>query len=463
MRIACALLAFALRLLAIEASDVPHVNTESFAPAISAQIAEAESQAKAHPDDAHLVGTLGMVIQAYDQRTAAAAAYARAVTLEPAKFEWVYLLGKVEFERGEFDLAARNFQNALRLEPSYLPAQLYLAQCLIATADWDAAERLYRNVLTHHPECPQAWYGLGRVQVARGDHSSAIDSFSKACDLYSQYGAAHFALAGELRKARKTSEAAAHFEAYSKNRNREPRLEDPLSEQVRRLNLSSTVRFERAAELEAAGQLDEAIHEHIVILGTDPNNVQAHVNLISLYGRAGDLSQAQQHFDQVIKLDPGRADAWYDDGVLLFNQRQWEKAAQAFGRALEINPHYGEAHNNLGAIHEMQGQPDEAASDFRAAIADRPDYPLARFHLARILVNQKRYDEAAQQLQRALEPEDENTASYTYALAATYARAGNREKALRYYREAHDRASARGQTQLLATIDREMKDLNAQK
>ena len=106
---------------------------------------------------------------------------------------------------------------------------------------------------------------------------------------------------------------------------------------------------------------------------------------------------------------------------------------------------------------------EEAASEFRAAIADRPNYPLARFHLARILVNELKYEEAIQQLQRALQPEDENTPVYTYALAAAYARSGNREQALHYYREAHDRASAHGKSQLLTSIERDLKMLEGDK
>jgi tetratricopeptide (TPR) repeat protein len=130
---------------------------------------------------------------------------------------------------------------------------------------------------------------------------------------------------------------------------------------------------------------------------------------------------------------------------------------------LSINPNYAEALNNLGAVYELSGRFSEAADEFRAAIAERPDYPLARFHLARILVNQQKYDEAIQQLERALKPPEENTSLYTYALAATYARSGNRQQALRYYREAHELASSRGQTQLLASIDRDMKMLNGER
>jgi tetratricopeptide (TPR) repeat protein len=442
---------------------LPLVDTAKFSPAIKEQIEQAETEARSHPRDARLAGTFGMVLHAYRQYDGAAAAYSRALALEPKNFDWASLLGLAELEQGQFDVAAKTFRLALAIRPDDLPAQLHLAQSLVSIPDWGAAERLYKQILEAHRDCPQAWYGLGRVQVAKGDHVSAAASFTQACKLFPQYSAAQFALAGELRKLGKPSEAAPHLALYSKNSAIEPPLPDPLAQHVEQLNQSSTAHLQRGAELESAGKFDDAIREHQALLQSDPNNLQAHINLISLYGRTGDPAAAKQHFDTAIKLAPNRADAWYNYGVLLFSQQKYDEAEQAFRRALAINPNYTEAHNNLGATYELERRMEEAASEFRAAIADRPDYPLARFHLARILVNESKYEEAIQQLQRALQPEEENTPVYAYALAAAYARSGNREQALRYYREARDRAVARNQSQLLASIDRDLKMLEGEK
>jgi tetratricopeptide (TPR) repeat protein len=457
------LLLCALLSRASDLPNLPQVDTANFSPAISVQIEQAESDAKAHPHDAYRVGTFGMILHAYRQYDGAAAAYSRALALEPQNFDWASLLGLAELEQGQFDVAAKSFRLALAIRPADLPAQLHLAQCLVSIPDWEAAGRIYEQIVKVHRDCPQAWYGLGRVQGAKGDHVSAAASFTEACNLFPQYGAAQFALAGELRKIGKPSDAALHFALYSKNSAIEPPLPDPLAQRVEQLNQSSTAHLQRGVELESAGKLDDAIREHQSVLQSDPKNVQAHINLISLYGRAGDMTAAKQHFDTAIQLSPNRPDAWYNYGVLLFGQQKYDQAEQAFRRALAINPNYAEAHNNLGATYELERRMEEAASEFRAAIADRPNYPLARFHLARILVNENKYEEAIQQLQRALQPEDENTPVYTYALAAAYARSGNREQALHYYREAHDRASAHGKSQLLTSIERDLKMLEGDK
>jgi tetratricopeptide (TPR) repeat protein len=458
--VACALSLYALG-QGDELPQLPQVDTSNFLPAIRTQIGQAEADCKTHPRDPKAAGKLAMTLHAYQRYDAAASVYSRAHLLEPQNFDWLYLLGAVQMELGGFEAAVRSFQSARRIRPGDLAAQLRLAHSLSAISSWGEAGAIYRHILDEHADCSQAWYGLGRVQAAMGDHSGAAQSYAKACERFPPYGAAHFALAAELRRLGNKAEAEQHLTAYSKNVTFEPPLDDPLFKRIHELNQSVQVHLARGAELEKAGQFDEAIREHEAALATDPNNAQVHINLISLYGRTGDHAKAKRHFESAIKLSPGRSDAWYDYGVLLFREQNYSEAAQAFRRALEINPDYAEAHNNLGAIYEQQGRLDDAAQEFGKAIADQPDYPLPRFHLGRILVNQQKYEEAIQQFLRALQPEDDQTPTYLYALGATYARAGDRQHALTYLQKAHDAATARGQSQLLTSVDRDLKAIES--
>lgn len=442
-------------------AELPQVDTSGFLPAIRAQVELAEQNARERPRDPAIVGALAMTLHAYQQYDAAERAYTRAHSLDPQNFDWLYLLGAVQMAQGAFDRAVKPLQSALQIRPGDLAAEVRLAESLTAVPDWNGAAALYGRILDDRRDCPKAWYGLGRAQTAMGDHAAAIESYGNACELFPAYGAAHFALAAELRRLGRKPEAERHIAAYAKNVTSEPPLDDPLFQRIHELNLSSQAHLERGAELEKAGLFDEAIREHEAALANDPGNAQAHVNLISLYGRAGDPGKAKQHFEAARRLNPGRSDAWYNYGVLLYMQKHFDEAEKAYLRALQINPDYAEAHNNLGAIYEQLGRLADAQKEFRAAIRDRPDYPLARFHLGRILVNEQKYDEAIQQLQRALTPDDDKTPVYLYALGATYARAGDRPHALEYLKRAEDAASRYGQSELFVSIDRDLRALQS--
>ena len=187
--------------------------------------------------------------------------------------------------------------------------------------------------------------------------------------------------------------------------------------------------------------------------------MQAHINLISLYGRSGQYDKAVEHYRAALDLDRNQADAHYNFGVLLLKQSKPREAETAFQQALQINPYYAEAHNNLGSLYEQQGRLNEAFQQFTEAVENRPNYRAARFHLGRILADQGKYDEAIQHFLKTLTPEDESTPRYLYALAATYARAGNIPEALKYARTAREQAAARGQAELLTSIDKDLRAL----
>jgi tetratricopeptide (TPR) repeat protein len=448
-----------LRLFSATPPELPVVNTAKFLPVIQMQIDRAAADAKAHPRDAKTLGTLAMTLHAYQLHDAAARVYSRVHLLDPRNFDWIYLLGTVQAQLGEFDGAVKSFRSALLIRPDDLAAELRLAETLILLANWDEAGARYRHILVTHSDCPQAWYGLGRVQAAKGDRVGAADAYVKACDLFPRYGAAHFALAAELRRRGKLAEAKEHLTMYSQNVTAEPPVHELLFERIRVLNQSATVHIQRGMELEKAGKLQEAIREHEAALTSDSSNVQIRINLISLYGRNGDVAKAKEQFNASLQQNPGRADAWYNFGVLMIHEKDDTEAEQAFRRALSLNPYYAEAHNNLGTIYQQRGRLDDAAKEFRQAIVDQPNYPLARFHLGRILANQNKYSEAVEQFRKAIEPADERMPTYLYALGVTYGRAGDRQLALQYLHQAHAAAKARNQTQLLTSIERDLMTL----
>jgi predicted Zn-dependent protease len=108
---------------------------------------------------------------------------------------------------------------------------------------------------------------------------------------------------------------------------------------------------------------------------------------------------------------------------------------------------------------ERDGRLDEAAEHYRRAIENKPGHRLAHFHLGRILVHQNKLAEAIEHFRQTLVVEDEQTPRFTYALGATYVRAGEKQKGIQYLNEALKRATAMGQTQLASSVERDLRQL----
>ena len=207
------------------------------------------------------------------------------------------------------------------------------------------------------------------------------------------------------------------------------------------------------------GDVTGAIAAHEAALARDPSLAQAHVNLISLYGRAGEFPKAEEHYRAAIAQGADLSEAHYDYGVLLGLQEKWDLAADAYRKALAVNPANAQARNNLGQVLERQRQFAAAADEYRQAVDSQPTFRLARFNLGRMLLALGRNEEAIVELSRLSQPEDAETARYVFALSAAHVRAGHRDEGIKWAIEARRLALQYGQSELAAIIERELAKL----
>jgi tetratricopeptide (TPR) repeat protein len=436
---------------------------EQFDPVIREQVRKAYDEAHDKPRDAEANGRLGMVFHTYEQYELAAACYERARSLAPADFRWLYYWAVVQTALGKQTEATEALKEAARLRPDYLPAQIRLADLLLAVGRTGESRRIYEAALQKGSGLVFAHYGLGRIKASERDLAKAVEHFRQACQLSPHYGAAHYALALAYRDLGQADRANQHFALHQKDRYTRPAQDDPLMDAVAELNAGAFERLKKAANFEAEGNLEQAAAEYESALKINARLAQAQVNLISVYARLGQIEKAEKRYRLAIEVSPDLAEAHYNFGVLLTEQGKYKEAASAFQRSLEINPFDADSHHNYSVLLEREGRLAEATEHYRAALASRPNFRMASFNLGRLLVHQGKNDEAIKHFLNTLTPEDESTPRFMYALAAAYARTGDRDAAIRYARGARERALARGQTELLALIERDLRILEQSK
>jgi len=444
--------------------DLPSLCLRDFLPEVRDQVQQAYGAARGRPHDAAASGRLGMLLDLYNRPEEASVCYERAHQLDARSFQWLYYLGSLLAKQGKHSEAARTLRAALRLNPDYLAARLKLAESLFNARELETSHGVYTEIVQESPDAAEAYFGLGRIAVARGDPTAARESFRKACDLFPAYGAAHYALAQVDRKLGKSEEAQQELALHAQNKTVVPPVDDPLRDEMRKLDKGAAAHLERGVQLEQVGRLEDAIKETEEALRLDPGLVKAHINLLILYGRAGNLEKAEEHYQAAVQLNPTQfPDAYYDYGVLMMKEGKLEQAEKSFRAALEIDPSYADAHNNLGLLLEGQGKLQEAIVEYRRAIAGKPDFRRARFNLGRVSVNLKDYQGGIEQLQQTLTPVDEDTPTYLFALGAAYGRAGDSAKALQYLEQAKEQAMARGQASLVSEIEKALETVKAGK
>ena len=469
-------------LIAVQASQpaslpaLPVVALEEFPEASRASLQPAFEQARRAPDDALSVGQLAMTLHAWEQWEAAHVAYQRAIGLAGAgervderAWKWKYLDAVVLLRLAR----ASDAVNVLRPPPgssesrgiSYLPARVKLAEALFESGEVEASAQLYGELVKEPAAEPVAELGLGRVAAAAGRHEAAVRHFARAVSLFPEFGAAHYGLARSARALGKTEESRRALERHQQFGARWPALDDPLLAEVAALRTDARASLQRGAKLAEAGDVAGAIAAHEAALtalktataaSSASSAAQAHVELITLYGRSSNWAKAEEHYRAAVTLGADLEAAHYNYGVLLGLQDRRDEAAAAYRRSLDVNPLNPHARNNLGQLLERDRKYLDALSEYQRVVDTMPTFRLARFNLGRMLIVLGRPRDAVAQLERLTEPRDAETPRYLFALATAKIHAGQREDGVKWANDAKQLAVAHGQHDLAAAIERDL-------
>ncbi len=439
-----------------EVVSADRIKLEEFEPAVRDQVGRTWESARKKPNDASAVGNLGMMFQVYGRYELAETCYIRAHGLEPRTLRWTYYLAVVETALGKNDRAIGHLKDALSIDAGYAAAGVRLAQLLLDSGDAAQSAATCRSIIERNKNLATAHFGLGQALAAQSDWTGAIDSYRRACELSENYAAAHYALGLAYRNAGDMARAREHLQLSQVLKQARQPAEDPLMDDVNGLYSGGLTRFAKGSTFFREGKAGEAIQEFEGALEVNPKLVMAHINLIALYGQLNQSEKAEQHFHAALALDPGWVESYYNWGLFLAQHGRKGEAAAMFQKAVGINPSYAEAQVQLGILLDERGERTEAAAHYRRALDVNPANRQAHYFLGRNLLAQGNAKEAVQQLLQTTSVEDAWTPLCMQAVAIAYESAGDRGQAVRYLREAKQRAVALHMNDLVSQLQRDV-------
>jgi len=132
-----------------------------------------------------------------------------------------------------------------------------------------------------------------------------------------------------------------------------------------------------AAELEDAGQLQEALEMYRSCLAAGGPHPEVCFQLAELLYRMGDVGAARERYYMAVELDDNFVEARANLGCVLAEMGEMELATAAFRGALRYHPDYPDAHFHLArALDELQRY-QEGLHHWREFLALAPDSPWA--------------------------------------------------------------------------------------
>jgi tetratricopeptide (TPR) repeat protein len=106
--------------------------------------------------------------------------------------------------------------------------------------------------------------------------------------------------------------------------------------------------------------------------------------------RQDDLDRAESLYTKAIEFDSSYCQAYYNKGVVAYEQGDYAEAGFHFRQAIECNADYARAHYSLGLLLFEQGNFQGAAGHFQSTVELQPSNQNAHFDLGVALVAQFR-------------------------------------------------------------------------
>ena len=316
------------------------------------------------------------------------------------------------------------------------------------------ADRLYTAILKAQPNHPDANHNLGILAVGVGKANEALPFLKKALEANADIAQFWLSYIDVLIKLDRIADAKAVLDqAKSKGAKGDgfvkldqrlqtagqvPLEVDKVAKepQPTQPNILDSLKLDQAIKIakknEFDGALEEAKRIYQDVLLRFPKNNRAkeglkrldrganvstskiqdppedHVqSLINLYNQ-GQLEQAFNQADTLIKHFPNSATLYNIQGAVLKAQRQLDLSVDAYNKALAIKPDYAEAHNNIGTTLKEQGKLEEAIEAYEKALTTEPDFANAYYNMGNALQEQGKLEEAIEAYKKALDikPDD---------------------------------------------------------
>ncbi len=272
----------------------------------------------------------------------ARALYEQALAADSDDVEALHLLGVLELQSGAAPKASELLQRARAVDPVNPQVLANLGNAFFATGRIDDAVAAFQQSLERNANSPETWAGLGNAYFALSANEQAVAAYQRALQLNATLAEVWRALASTLLT-----------------------LEQP------RLALSAIDNAEREfARLGHATMLPVVLTRGNVLMAL------------------GNLEEALQCFEQVVKEAPEFAHGYVSLGNICREMVQPERAQIHYLRAIELDPNGAEGHYALGLLQQDQGALDEARVSLRKALACDSRHGKAH----RLLASLIRYD-----------------------------------------------------------------------
>jgi tetratricopeptide (TPR) repeat protein len=285
-----------------------------------------------------------------------------------------------------------------------------------AKGEHDSAIASFSKAITAEPKNSDAYLDRAKSYVAKGDHDHAIADYTKAIEIEPSDAIVYRKRADAYRVKGALDNAITD---YSKAIELDPK--DALAYYLRGVTYN------------ANKSDDRAIADFTKAIEINPKDSYAYVSRGRSFEAKGDHDHATADFGKAIEINPKYANAYYFRGLSHAASKNSDGAIADFTKAIEIDPKDAYSYVSRARSFGAKGDRDRATADFSKAIEINPKYYYAYILRGDALEAKGEHDRAIGDFTKAIEIEPKNTAAYR-SRASAYLLAGARSLAIADYK-----------------------------
>jgi putative PEP-CTERM system TPR-repeat lipoprotein len=272
------------------------------------------------------------------------------------------LAGIAQAAAGDRNAAAAAFERALEVEPGYPDAGNNLALLALLDGDVDAARGYFDEVLTANPGHLATLVRLARLEASAGNPEAARAVVERAVEANPDSVEARTILARLLLTQGEPQEALNTVRPVLGNGEDRPAL------------LLETAGL---AQL-GLGQTGEAVRTFQDLARQFPDRPVAQFRLAQAYEAAGDMRGVRTALERALELDDSYLDAKIAYGRLQLSEDRLEAAARTVAELRELAADDDRVADLEARVLLAEDRPEEAAEVLRAAVAEDPSPDMVR-------------------------------------------------------------------------------------
>jgi tetratricopeptide (TPR) repeat protein len=357
--------------------------------------AQADWLLKKRPDDPAVHVLAANLLAVQGRIPDAIAEMQRGIALDPSRWEPHLSLALLQVKSADFAAAEASFKKVIELNPKAMQPHLALGEFYQSQKRFGEAEQEFRSALAIDSTTIGPREALARLYMAEGKKADAEEVLKQAVHDLPHNPDSFLALSNFYYVTGDLDKSVAEYHALF--------LERPKDLVVRKKYIELLLQAKR---------YDEARSLNDEILKTNPKDYDALVYRSQMQINSGDVSDAEQTLQAVVKDAPNNIQAHYALGVAFRKQGNLAQAVGEWREALRLNPNFLDAERDIADAAMQQGDMNGLQDAADQMIRLQPGSPEGYSLRALANINGKHYAEAEQDVRRAIAAAPQSSFGY---------------------------------------------------